>query len=84
VADDSVLASLSQISDDDTTAVNDREERQEFFNFATARGAAEIAKRMQEGPVKCAQTEECRKRRERVHDEERQPKLFKQLNDMGT
>lgn len=35
-----------------------------IFDFATARGAAEVAKRRQEGPVRCAQTEECRKRRE--------------------
>ncbi|KAF7190978.1 hypothetical protein HII31_07670, partial [Pseudocercospora fuligena] len=34
------------------------------FEFATAQGAAEIAKRRQEGPVRCAQSDECRRRRE--------------------
>lgn len=33
--------------------------------FATARGAAEVAKRRQEGPVRCAESEECKRRRER-------------------
>lgn len=42
---------------------------QSFFTFATARGAAEIAKRMQEGPVQCAQSDECRWKRERIHGE---------------
>lgn len=34
-----------------------------IFEFATARGAAEVAKRRQEGPVRCAQSDECKKRR---------------------
>ena len=35
-----------------------------MFEFATARGASEVAKRRQEGPVRCAQSDECRERRE--------------------
>lgn len=48
---------------------DNEKEWQSFFTFATARGAAEIAKRMQEGPVHCAQDEEYRQRRERTHNE---------------
>lgn len=50
-------------SDDDKATSSD--EMKNLFEFATARGAAEIAKRRQEGPVSCAQTDECRERRER-------------------
>ena len=46
---------------------------QELFDFATSWGAAEVAKRRQEGPVGCRQTDECRQRREREH--QRQPAL---------
>jgi hypothetical protein len=35
-----------------------------LFEFATARGAAEMAKCRQEGPVLCKQTDACRKGRE--------------------
>lgn len=35
-----------------------------MFDFATARGAAEVAKRRQEGPVRCAQSDKCKERRE--------------------
>ena len=48
--------------------IEDQEEERSFFCFATARGAAEIAKRRQEGPVQCAQSDECRRRRESVRD----------------
>jgi hypothetical protein len=50
------------------------DEQQSLFQFATARGAAEIAKRRQEGPVRCAQSDECKRRRE----EGRQTMLRKQ------
>jgi hypothetical protein len=40
------------------------EEWKTLFEFATARGAAEMAKRRQEGPTLCKQTDACRKRRE--------------------
>lgn len=48
---------------------SDREDWQSLFTFATARGAAEFAKRRQEGPFRCAQSEECKRRREHVHRE---------------
>lgn len=44
-----------------------RGEWDSLFGFATALGAAEIAKRRLEGPVGCAQSDECRRRREGVH-----------------
>ena len=61
--DESVLASLRHRND----SLEDQEEERSFFDFATVRGAAEIAKRKQEGPVQCAQSDECRRRRESVH-----------------
>jgi hypothetical protein len=72
VVDGSVLAVLSADDAADGVSSTQEEEVQSFFSFATARGAAEIAKRLQEGPVKCAQSDECRRRRERVHGEQRQ------------
>ncbi|KAF2148847.1 hypothetical protein K461DRAFT_246983 [Myriangium duriaei CBS 260.36] len=47
----------------------DEDERKEFLSFATARGAAEVAKRRQEGPIRCAQSDACRERRERERTE---------------
>ncbi|KAH0538820.1 hypothetical protein FGG08_004596 [Glutinoglossum americanum] len=38
--------------------------------FATAKGAAEFAKRRQEGPVRCVEREECKRARERLGQEE--------------
>jgi hypothetical protein len=76
VASDDVLSLLESHSQ----AIDNEEEWQTLFRFATARGAAEFAKRMQEGPFKCVQSDECRRRREVVHDEgqplflEQQPK----------
>ena len=49
------------------TTGNDHEQCTSLFTFATARGAAEIAKCIQEGPVSCAQSKECRQRRGRVY-----------------
>jgi hypothetical protein len=46
-----------------------QEDWQSLFTFATARGAAEIAKRRQEGPFRCAQSVECKRRREHSRDE---------------
>lgn len=40
------------------------------YVFATARGAAEFAKRRQEGPVGCAESDECKRVRERLAREE--------------
>lgn len=40
------------------------------FVFATAKGAAEFAKRRQEGPVRCVEGEECKRVRERFEREE--------------
>jgi hypothetical protein len=65
VADGDVLSLL----EDRAQAIDNKEEWQTLFSFATARGAAEFAKRMQEGPFKCAQSDDCRRRRELVHDE---------------
>lgn len=56
-----VLVSLS----DTLGKVVSTEERESFFTFAIARGAAEMAKRRQEGPVRCAQSDECKRRREK-------------------
>lgn len=61
--DKSVLASFGYRND----SLADQDEWQSLSSFATARGAAEIAKRRQEGPVHCAQSQECRRRRESVH-----------------
>lgn len=49
-----------------------------FNTFVTARGAAELAKRVQEGPYECAQTAECRRRRERVHEEAPESSMLQQ------
>jgi hypothetical protein len=38
--------------------------------FATAKGAAEFAKRRQEGPVRCVEGEKCKRARERLEREE--------------
>jgi hypothetical protein len=65
VADDNVLSLLENRDQ----AIDTGGQWQILFSFATARGAAEFAKRMQEGPFKCAQSDECRRRRELVHDE---------------
>lgn len=61
--DGSVLASLGHRND----SLEGQEKEQPFFSFATARAAAEIAKRKQEGPVQCAQSDERKRRRESVH-----------------
>jgi hypothetical protein len=39
--------------------------------FATAKGTAEVAKRRQEGPVRCNENEACKKIRKRYEREER-------------
>jgi hypothetical protein len=62
-ADKRVLASLGH----GNGSLIDQEEWQSLFRFATARGAAEIAKRRQEGPVQCVPSDECKWRRESVH-----------------
>lgn len=41
-----------------------KDEWKAMFDFATARGAAEVAKRRQEGPIRCAESDECKERRE--------------------
>ncbi|QIX01627.1 hypothetical protein AMS68_007144 [Peltaster fructicola] len=64
VAHDDVLAVLQDGND----TIRDQDRRRSVFEFATARGAAEIAKRRQEGPVNCAQSDECRRRREHAHE----------------
>jgi hypothetical protein len=64
-ADDNVL----RLVEDRDQDIDNEEQWQTLFSFATARGAAEFAKRMQEGPFNCAQSDECRRRRELVHDE---------------
>ena len=53
---------------DDDKATNDSDmdrDQAADFVFATARGAAEFAKRRQEGPVRCADSDECKRFRER-------------------
>lgn len=64
VVDENVLAFIEDLED---AANIDQEELKSFLSFSTARGAAEIAKRTQEGPIHCVQSEECRRRREQVH-----------------
>lgn len=51
---ESVMASLEPRND----SFADQDESQLLASFATARGAAEIAKRRQEGPVQFAQSDE--------------------------
>jgi hypothetical protein len=70
-----IRSALQDVVDDSTLAVLDGEsssrtserEWKTLFEFATARGAAEMAKRRQEGPTFCRQTDACRKRREATH-----------------
>jgi hypothetical protein len=54
---------LAVLNGDGDNAING-DEWKAMFDFATARGAAEVAKRRQEGPVRCAQSDECKERRE--------------------
>lgn len=65
---DVVAESALEILLDDDKATNigemDRGQVADFV-FATARGAAEFAKRRQEGPVRCAESDECKRVRER-------------------
>ncbi|TVY18190.1 hypothetical protein LARI1_G003133 [Lachnellula arida] len=51
------------VFDSDGNNVFNKDEWKATFDFATARGAAEVAKRRQEGPVRCAQSDECKERR---------------------
>ncbi|EPE35857.1 hypothetical protein GLAREA_05195 [Glarea lozoyensis ATCC 20868] len=60
-----VIADL--VGDADTA--DDETEWRVKFTFATAQGAARVAKRVQEIPFMCRQTDECRKRHERAQDE---------------
>lgn len=57
------LAMFAEIGEESTSP----EDQKYTFEFATARGAAEVAKRRQEGPIRCRQTDECKRRREMVH-----------------
>ena len=80
IATDGVLAGL----DAHGQSSNGPAEWQSFLTFATARGAAEIAKRRQEGPVSCAQSNDCKQRRERVHhDGQRQSEFVQQQVDLA-
>jgi hypothetical protein len=63
LVDDKTLAIL----DGGSTSSSSEGKWKTMFEFATARGAAEMAKRRQEGPTLCGQTDECRKRREGTH-----------------
>lgn len=58
---------LKYLEDLESAANRDQEKLKSFLSFSTARGAAEIAKRPQEGPIRCAQSEECRRMRKQVH-----------------
>ncbi|KAF2163739.1 hypothetical protein M409DRAFT_57229 [Zasmidium cellare ATCC 36951] len=77
VRDENVLDVLEH----DNMVASKSNEWKSLFTFATARGAAEIAKRRQGGPVNCAQSDECRRRREDVHGEP-QPALVKQRPEL--
>ena len=57
-----VLAILDGSSDGNEDNVIEADEWKAIFEFATAQGAAEVAKRRQEGPVRCAQSDECKER----------------------
>jgi hypothetical protein len=61
---DIVAEDVLAVLDDNSDSTINAEEWKATFAFATARGAAEVAKRRQEGPIRCAQTDECRARRE--------------------
>jgi hypothetical protein len=62
---------IADLVGDDDTAVDGTEWRVKFA-FATAQGAANVAKRVQEIPFMCRQTDECRKRHERAQEEVRE------------
>ncbi|PIA94311.1 hypothetical protein CB0940_08235 [Cercospora beticola] len=64
MVEEEVLFSLNEV--DDATLADGHWTN--TYTFATARGAAEIAKRRQEGPVNCMQTDECKELRRQVHD----------------
>jgi hypothetical protein len=62
---------IADLVGDDDAAVYGTEWRVKFA-FATAQGAANVAKRLQEIPFMCRQTAECKKRHERAQEEVRQ------------
>ena len=65
---DLVAKSALEILLDNDKATNDDEmDRGQVtkFVFATAKGAAEFAKRRQEGPVRCVESDECKQVRDR-------------------
>lgn len=73
VASEGVLV----LSTDYHKAAN-RKESVWFFSFETARGAAEIAKRRQEGPYRCVWTHECQRRMDLMNIRQRPSLLLPQ------
>ena len=80
VASEDVLDVL--VEDSDLVRTFSEYEWHQFFEFATARGAAEIAKRRQEGPVDCRQTDECKRRRELEQSDKRKLEMWRPRADL--
>ncbi|KAH0548141.1 hypothetical protein GP486_008130 [Trichoglossum hirsutum] len=59
-----------KILDEEGKDSKERKDKDLDLVFATAKGAAEFAKRRQEGPVRCVEGEECKRARERLDQEE--------------
>ncbi|KAI9764587.1 MAG: hypothetical protein M1840_008316 [Geoglossum simile] len=67
---DLVAEGTVKILNEDGKGSKEGKDKNLDFVFATAKGAAEFAKRRQEGPVRCVEGEECKQARERLEQEE--------------
>jgi hypothetical protein len=65
-----VAESTLKILDEESKDGKEGKDKNPDLVFATAKGAAEFAKRRQEGPVRCMEGEECKRARERLEREE--------------
>jgi hypothetical protein len=65
-----VAGGTLKILDEEGKDSKERKDKNLDFVFTTAKGAAEFAKRRQEGPVRCVEREECKRARERLEQEE--------------
>lgn len=67
---DLVAESTLKVLDEEGEDGEEAKSKSLDFVFATAKGAAEVAKRRQEGPVRCVEGEDCKRVRERFEREE--------------
>ena len=74
---------LSELDSQYEKPATDEGAWQELVEFATAKGAAEVAKRRQEGPLRCQWTGECRARHEHAVSQEREM-LRVQAHDLSS